>query len=563
MRFRSVLVVTALAGAGLLAVPQAASADPATVTLASSAVGPTSGAATATTAKVTVQATVADAPVENAVFTATVPGTVEADAVTFDGGPTEPGAVTVQHRSGPDRTEVTANIGFGANALQGGDLVEGETYPITVTTTLSADIATPATATAKLAYDDGGTPDEKTTSAAIPLPDVAVSTPKELAQGPTLSVTPDGFTFLVAQVDHRGPNVAASTLTLTVPRGLSAADGAGVFRFSRNDDEPTPLKCRKASATTLTCDFGALTKQTYAAAVLVGDGSAEVGDTGTLSLSVTAANGLDATPADNTVSTTVRFVAPAKLRTKLTTDDTRVEIGGKARVTVSVTNEGTEAVDTFVPLSVFNVLTRDEAESKDKASAKPRFEITDFSGKQEEFDEEGLSVAAMMPTLSRAAARTAAAGSPAPGTDEDNEDFDDEGTGEVVSSEDIDDTYIFWTPGSIAPGQTATAVLTVQAKRSGRADVNAEATGAQGIGIGGGVDCLDEADYEDAEDCPGNATLELRAVAASASPSSDDIADTGAPTGQLLTIGFGLVLLGGLSLYAGRRQVTGRHRPVV
>lgn len=538
-------LLATVAVTGVVATPALAAPAP-TVTLRAAATGPVSGRAADTAAAVTVTAAVAGAAAPAAVLSVAVPGSADAADVRVDRAVPPAGTVTAVTTAG--RTVLTLRLGAGADATTGGTLATG-THTVVITTDLAAlDPADIGAVEASFATSAGPAVTAKTS---VPLPDLVLGEPDELEEDGTLQLVPGSSAIYGAELAARGAPVQDGELTVAVTPGLRLDRNAGILLLPEDVDggekpRATELRCT-GDVTIQRCALPTIDKAVFVVVALTAATDAAIGSTATVTVSALAGNGLDATPADNAVSGRVRFVVPTELRVTLRADRVTAPIGESIRVTATVTNEGTgPAADiAALLLSINRKLGR---------RAKAAFEITGFTGREIPLPslsagESGGQVsipgrALRSGRLSAAVAvaeRHYAASYAAPHA-------------ASYAAHRAGAPPLFaaraWNVGTLAPGATRRAVLTLKARHEGKAEVSAFA-----LSLTAPDPCVDD-------DCPNADSVTLRAVAA-ASPnggSADPIAATGARTEQWLLASLAL-LLGGTALQlAGRRRRRARHR---
>jgi hypothetical protein len=439
---------------------------------------------------------------------------------------------------------VAASAAFGVAALlllgpQLGAQAAPVPTPSAAASTTSAPTTPPApkpvaparpTATATPRAVSTATPkaQPKPKAAAPIVPDLVLALPPDSGEEGVLPLGPDEDGDFEAILTNTGAAAAASTLTITLPVGLTVDQEFGVYRDDQylddDDDGGVQLDCTTVSASTITCVLGAVAggANTLLDIPVTPTPAAVVGTVGRFTVGALADTGLDADPADNTVSASVLFAGIAHIKATLSSPTTRVVVGKSIKVTATISNAGPQPAlnaSGFVGLEATH------------------FTITGFTGTQL-----GLE----SPTVVRDAAAVHADQKVAAGAKK----------APIVTTAGVQ--IVLWDAGTIAAGRSISAVITLRAVSPGR-DL---------LALLSGSDAEDPPceDFGSEAACQNTAELALTAIAVppkpshSASPNSrgQQLADTGPARVGRLTIGSILtVLLGALLLAIGtRRQET-------
>ena len=354
MRRRGVLSV--LAGcAALLAVAipglGAASAAPPPVTIAGSLPAAVTGPGTET---LDYTITVSGADIDGAVLTATEPVGMTADPATVRVDGVDPPAGTVSQQG----DGLTIRLGAGADAAQGGTLAIGA-YLITFDIAVPATVPANSTASASLAFTRNAVPDNATSNTvSLSGPDLGLSVPTDSGEDQILPLGTGQTGFYDAELTNPGADATGVTLTITVPKGLTidtTADPVTRDDHWQTDDgaDAAPITCTTPSST-MTCVVGAVAHdadtllEIPVTATPHGTPGAEV----QLIMSVTPDAGVEANPADNTLTATIRLTGIAVLDFTLTPSAHRVQIGATIDITTSVRNDGPQPAEEAVALAL-------------------------------------------------------------------------------------------------------------------------------------------------------------------------------------------------------------------
>ena len=464
------------------------------------------------------------------------------------GLPAQSGTVTVNGVAAPGGTVdqagagLTIRLGTGADAVHGGTLTPGNyavTFDITVTTLPTGQ----ANAYAVLDYMVNGQA-RHATSAPISLsvPDLRLVKPNGSGENRTLPLGTGADGDFEAILTNGGGDAPAATLTITLPAGLTIDQSFGVYRDddyrSARDSGGVRLACTTVQANVVRCALGAVAGGANALVdvPVQPTPSAPVGQVGTFTLNALADSGLEADPRDNTVSGSVRFTGTAHLAVTLAPKKLRVVVGKTGAVTATVKNKGPNTAPNTVGL----IIVRGN-----------HFRITHFSGKQFVPGGGGATTLARARWGARSSHSATAAATPA---------------GVPI---------VLWKVGTIKPGKSVKAVVTVKARAVGK-DELLVAAGS----LAGDPACQSASG---SVRCQSFAIASLRAVRApahhpssggSSSPASPqspgsassgqsgpNLADTGpARAGSLAAFGGLAIAVGALLLVLGSVRPTHRHR---
>ena len=554
MRRRGVLSV--LAGcAALLAVAipglGAASAAPPPVTIAGSLPAAVAGPGTET---LDYTITVSGADIDGAVLTATEPVGMTADPATVRVDGVDPPAGTVSQQG----DGLTIRLGAGADAAQGGTLAIGA-YLITFDIAVPATVPANSTASASLAFTRNAVPDNATSNTvSLSGPDLGLSVPTDSGEDQILPLGTGQTGFYDAELTNPGADATGVTLTITVPKGLTidtTADPVTRDDHWQTDDgaDAAPITCTTPSST-MTCVVGAVAHdadtllEIPVTATPHGTPGAEV----QLIMSVTPDAGVEANPADNTLTATIRLTGIAVLDFTLTPSAHRVQIGATIDITTSVRNDGPQPAEEAVALALTDTDTT--------------FKIVGFTGNTAPPALPALAARAAKHVVSfnrQAAGRGAAATRGRPGP-----------LGAVVTS---------GTPGASAtPGTPGTSVVwfigTIPAHSTAKATLKlkAVAAGSTQLVFLGGSDAgnpVCDNPSSDSTPCHQFTQITLTAVSAVSStpptttapttPPTTPLGNTGSPVGALLLTGLTAVAAGAaLTVGAGRMRPRSRPRHI-
>jgi hypothetical protein len=355
----------------------------------------------------------------------------DATSVTFDGAAIGSADLRV---SGGNLTIVLGAVPAGSHMLKFNALLQGTP---SIVTSSSIDVN----------YVVGGAQPAVAQSAAVTVdinePDIAVvgisdSFPfPELPFGTGVGLVPP-FDFGVLNLGFGAP---PTTVRITLPSGL---DVLSAPCCTNNGD---PFQCTHSTPGVFVCALGPLGK-TLVDIGLAASASAVPGTTATIAISATPDQGVDQNPANNELRVPIKFTGTARMVTTLTPATGNITVGQSKVITVTVHNDGPQPGE-FT--SAFAILD-------DNA----HFKFTAFDGRSVILPQSGDSLA----TLARVRARsTVVAVASAKSAAQTN----------AVPPE-----QVFWLIGTLAPGQTVTAHLTVLATSVGSTHLNVGATSTAG-----------------------------------------------------------------------------------
>ncbi|MGI8665995.1 MAG: hypothetical protein ACR2N4_08185 [Jatrophihabitans sp.] len=401
-------------------------------------------------------------------------------------------AVPAAQLSRPDPADLA--IQAGADPADG---LSAGSHTVTVTATLAAGAAASTSSAATLSWTIGGVPDS-ITSAAVPVavnqPDLALALTPDTGEEQLGLLGTGRDLDLAVDVRNLGYGTPASSLLVTLPAGLTL----GPATLSRQSDGST-LSCTAdpGNPQLLSCPLGSIEHDTGANPTLDLDlaalPGASIGQVVPVTVAVTAdpAQGSDTDPSNNSATVHLQYTGSARLSYTITPAASRVVLGGRTTVRLTVHNAGPQLAPATI---AFAILVGDN------------FAVASFSGKT-----------------------TGPVGIPA-------------AAAPVGSSS---GAQLLWLAGDIAPGHSASAVLTIQARRLGVGKVGLAAFSGAGDPNCPNFDCAPS-------------TVSVRAVAAPAVPvaaaaGGAGLAATGQRTGSTVGLGGGLLLAGAGLLLLGRR----------
>jgi hypothetical protein len=346
-------------------------------------------------------------------------------------------------------------------------------------------------------------------------PDIAVQNLERvnnpLPDTGTTSVVGTGMTaqFDVA-VMNLGFGAPHTSLTITLSTGL-------VFAFAIRDvdaDGGPPLSCTQVTLVPLqvSCDLGSLMHFTDADPIiqifLTTTANPPVGTVGTITVSAApaAGEGTDTNPANNSVSTTVKFTGLAALSVTVTPTATKIPLGGQTTVTVTIHNAGPQpAEQTSASIEVLG------DGNKSGVDTSGRFDITAFTGNT----------------------------TPPPGV------VGNGGPAPVFPTKGLP-----WYVGTIAPESSVSAVLTVKALKVGKNQIFLFAGSTASDPRCPNSPCAEVSAVIQA--IPVQAVPTPRPAAAAPAP----LPATGPASPQLLALGVVFLLIGATLTVAARRRQT-------
>ena len=213
---------------------------------------------------------------------------------------------------------------------------------------------------ADLSYAQTGLPQNPLHSAPVVVdinePDIEVVSDfgEPVPEQPLATGDTGGFEFTVSNIGFGAP---PTTLRITVPKGLDTTFEGPPCCTSTGQPLP-PLTCSHSTPGQHECALGPLA---HGQAVSLGIGftaspSAVPGTTASLIITATPDQGVDQDPSNNTLTIPIRFTGLAHLTSRATTPTPKVTVGHSTVVTVTVHNSGPQPADViaFVILDEFN-----------------------------------------------------------------------------------------------------------------------------------------------------------------------------------------------------------------
>jgi LPXTG-motif cell wall-anchored protein len=348
---------------------------------------------------------------------------------TLDGAPVPAAQIT-------QPSSVDISIQTGAAPTDG--LAAG-IHTITFTASVANGPAVSTSSSATLSWIQASVPASLSAApvaVAVNQPDIAVNnlvpdvnSPVPVATGTTGFVGTGMFVQLNVDVMNLGFGTPHTTLTITLPTGLELA-----FAIRDVDAEGgPPLSCLQIGSAPpqFNCPLGSpphFTDRDDPAIQFVVTTTANppVGTVGTITVSAAAdaGEGTDTNPANNSATTTLKFTGLAALSATITPTATKIQLGGQTTVTVTIHNAGPQpAEQTFAFIEALGSGDKSAVDSGCCA-----FDITGFTGT-----------------------------TPPPGL---------AGNGELQPV--FPTTGVTWLVGTIAPGSSVRAILTVRAREVGK-----------------------------------------------------------------------------------------------
>jgi LPXTG-motif cell wall-anchored protein len=485
-KLRVALVVAATVVAGLLiAAAPAVAADPPSLT------GSATPAAVHGAGTVVFTYTIAvPVAIESTSLTTHQAAALPASAagVTLDGKPVPAAQITQ-----PNAVDITIHTGAAAT-----DGLAAGVHTIRFNASAGATPAVETSSSATLSWVQASVPatlDSPAVAVAVNQPDIAVT---NLVPGedefPCIG-TPCIGTGVDVQFDvdvaNLGFGTPQTTLTISLPAGLVLFFA---IRDADADGGPT-LTCTQITTAPpqYTCPLGSLphgiddpTIQIFVTTTA----DPPVGTVATMTVSAApdAGEGTDTNPANNSASTPVKFTGSAALQATITPAATQIHVGGQTTVRLTIHNAGpdpAEQTTAFVDVSGIG----------DKTGKTPSCCVaTGF-------------------------------------------------TGHVAGNEAVSASGVTWLVGTLAPGASITAILTVKAEAAGASQIDMTPLSTAGNprcpnGFG---DCA-------------FATARITAVLAQAAPPPPQLPATGATTWPLIWLGLALIAAGATLTYLGRRR---------
>jgi hypothetical protein len=411
----------------------------------------------------------------------------DAASLSFDGTPVPAAAITVAGGN------FTADLG----------VVAAGQHIVTFNALVQATPSVVTSSTVDVSYLIGAAPPAVAHSAAVTVdinePDIAVVAVSDIAPLPQFPFPTGVPTQIDVGVLNQGFGAPPTTLRITLPDGLDVASPICC------GDTGDPIPCPPSTTHVLTCALGPVRK-ILVTLDLVASPSAAAGTTAAITISATPDEGVDQDPTHNDLTLPIKFTGIARLSTTLTPATGTTTVGHSRVITVTVHNAGPQPAE----FTLAGLFLEDTA----------HFKFTAFDGPTTgaPTSEARTLARARLPQRSRTLApspRTSAAVAP---------------------------DQVIWTIGTLAPGQTATAHLTVLATSAGSTQLGAFATST----ASSPVDC-------DPQACR---TITLTAVNAipTASPPpttpatagsvNTELPATGAVPWPLIWVGIALLLTG-------------------
>ncbi|MDQ2839312.1 MAG: hypothetical protein M3Y89_18205, partial [Actinomycetota bacterium] len=297
------------------------------------------------------------------------------------------------------------------------------THTITFLATLGSGASADTNSTATLSWTEAGVP-ASITSAAVPVavnqPDLSVVLTPGTGEDQVGLLGTGRDLDLLVDVTNQGYGTPASTLTITLPTGMKLGLG-GVSR----DSDGSSVNCTPdlVNPQLIRCALGALAHDTGNDSTfdldLTTTPAQTIGQVASVTISAApdAGQGTDTNPANDSAVAKIQFTGSAQLSYTITPAKTKVVIGSKTTVTVTVHNAGPQAAPQTVALTVL---------------VGNNFSIEGFTGKNVRLGAPG--------------------GPPAVGPG--------------------DGDGLLWLVGNIAPGQSVSATLTIQARKLGSAKIS-------------------------------------------------------------------------------------------
>jgi hypothetical protein len=249
-------------------------------------------------------------------------------------------------------------------AVSGGDLtiplgtVATGAHTVRFTARVPAAPSTVTRSTADLSYGQAGVTQDSLHSAAVVVdinePDIEVLSDF----GDPVPEQPVGtgtFGGWDFSVRNIGFGAPPTTLRFTVPEGLDMT----AMDVQRETSPPVPLRCSPSTPGQLECALGTLAYREFVGVSITFAASASAIPATTASLAITATpdQGVDQDPSNNTITVPIRFTGLADLTSRVTTPTPKVTVGHSTVVTVTVHNNGPQPAHVtiaFVSLDLFN-----------------------------------------------------------------------------------------------------------------------------------------------------------------------------------------------------------------
>jgi hypothetical protein len=417
--------------------------------------------------------------------------------VTLDGTPVPAAQITR-----PDAVDITVHTGAAAT-----DGLAAGVHTITFHASAGGGPAVQTSSSATLRWVQAAAPatlDSPAVAVAVNQPDIAVTNLVLGPNAPPCVGPPCIGTGMDVQFDvdvvNLGFGAPQTTMTISLSAGL-------VLEFAITDfdaDGGPPLPCTQITKAPpqYTCALGGLPHVTDTFDPIIqifvtttADPPVGTAATMTVSAAPDAGEGTDTNPANNSASTTVKFTGSAALQATVTPAATTIQVGRQTTMRLTIHNAGPDpAEQTAVFVEVVG--------SGDKSGKTPPCcHATGF-------------------------------------------------TGHVARNEDVSDGILTWLVGTLAPGASITAILTVKAHAAGTSQILMTPSST----------AADPRCPNDFGLC-GEATARITAVPAQPAPTSSlattapaALAATGTTPWPLTWLGFGLLTAGVILIYQGRRR---------
>jgi hypothetical protein len=379
-------------------------------------------------------------------YTVTVPVAIESTSLTTHQAAALPASVTGVALDGvpvpaaqitqPSSVDITIHTGPAPT-----DGLAAGVHTITFNAAVGGGPAVATSSSATLSWIQASVPATLNSAAvavAVNQPDIAAT---NFVLGAVDSLVPfDGTTGFIGtgmqvqlnvDVMNLGFGTPNTTLTITLPTGLVLAFSGAVFR----DADGASLPCTQIALAPLqlSCALGSLPHFT------VGDPTIgipvtttahpPVGTVGTITVSAApdAGEGTDTNPSNNSASTTLKFTGLAALSATVTPAATKIPLGGQTTVTVTIHNAGPQPAEQTLAF----IEALGDGSKSGLATCCP-FDITGFTGN------------------TTPPPGVAGNGGPAP----------------VFPTGGVE-----WFAGTVAPGSSISAILTVKARAVGKGQV--------------------------------------------------------------------------------------------
>ena len=355
--------------------------------------------------------------------------------VTLDGTPVPAAQITQ-----PDAVDITIHTGAAAT-----DGLTAGVHTIMFNASAGGGPAVVTSSSATLSWVQASVPatlDSPAVTVAVNQPDIAVThlveDPNNLDPfvGPPFIGTGMDVQFDV-DVANLGFGTPQTTLTISLPAGLVLdfairnvdADGGPALPCTEIAKAPPQYTCPLGSLPHVTDVFDPLI-QIFVTTIA----DPPVGTVATMTVSAApdAGEGTDTNPANNSASTPVKFTGLAALQPTVTPTATKIHVGGQTTVRLSIHNAGPQPAEQTI--AFIDVSGSGDKSAKGSCCA---FDITGFTGH-----------------------------------------IDSRGTGgqpQIFPTSDL-----AWFVGTLAPGASITAILTVKARTAGTSQIQLSAISTAG-----------------------------------------------------------------------------------